>query len=105
LEAVRDALAGRAALIDLGHGQTVLRLEGEAARKVLAKLCRVDLHPKVFAPGCVARTPLGPVAVLIHCVEADAFDLYVPRSLARSAALMLIDAGGEFGLEVAASIV
>ena len=94
-----DALAGHAALTDLSHARTLLRLAGPASRSTLEKLCRIDLHPQAFPPGRVAQTPLGQVAALIHAVDGrPCFDLYLPRSLARSAALSLIEAATEFGL-------
>jgi heterotetrameric sarcosine oxidase gamma subunit len=97
--ALADALAGRAALTDLGHARTLLRLSGPMSRSTLAKLCRIDLHPRAFPPGRVAQTPLGQVAALLHAIdERPSFDLYLPRSLARSATISLIDAATEFGL-------
>jgi sarcosine oxidase subunit gamma len=101
LAGLPDLVGGRAAVTDLSHARVVLRLSGPEARTALAKLCRIDLHPKAFAPGRTAQTPLGQVPALIHCVdEAPTFDLYLPRSLARSATEMLIDAAAEFGLEI-----
>jgi heterotetrameric sarcosine oxidase gamma subunit len=96
-----DALAGRASLTDLSHARTVLRLAGPASRSTLAKLCRIDLHPLAFPAGRVAQTPLAQVPALIHAVDGGAsFDLYLPRSLARSATISLIEAATEFGLAV-----
>jgi heterotetrameric sarcosine oxidase gamma subunit len=101
LAALPDLVAGRAAITDLSHARVVLRFSGPDARTALAKLCRIDLHPKAFAPGRTAQTPLGQVPALIHCVDdGPTFDLYLPRSLARSATETLIDAAAEFGLEV-----
>lgn len=95
------AVTGRAALTDLSHGRTVLRLSGPASRSVLQKLCRIDLHPRAFPAGCVAQTPLGQVTALIHALDdGPSFDLYLPRSLAYSAVESLIDAATEFGLEM-----
>jgi sarcosine oxidase subunit gamma len=94
-----DSLARRAALTDLSHARTVLRLAGPASRSTLEKLYRIDLHPQAFPPGRVAQTPLGQIAALIHCLDdVPSFDLYLPRSLARSAAIGLIEAAREFGL-------
>ncbi len=94
-----DALVGRAALTDLSHARTLVRLAGPASRSTLAKLCRIDLHPQAFPPGRVAQTPLGQVPALIHALEGGlSFEIYLPRSLARSAALSLIEAATEFGL-------
>jgi len=95
------AVTGRAALTDLGHGRTVLRLSGPASRNVLQKLCRIDLHPRAFPAGRVAQTPLGQVAALIHALDdGPSFDLYLPRSLAHSAVESLIDAATEFGVAI-----
>jgi heterotetrameric sarcosine oxidase gamma subunit len=95
------APANRAALTDLSHARTVLHLSGPASRSVLAKLCRIDLHPLALPPGRVAQTPLGQIAALIHTIDdLPSFDLYLPRSFAESATVGLIDAAAEFGLEV-----
>ena len=68
---------------------------------VLAKLCRIDLHPRALPAGRVAQTPLGQVPALIHALDDEpCFDLYLPRSLAGSAVASLIDAAEEFGLEL-----
>jgi sarcosine oxidase subunit gamma len=87
------------ALTDLSHARTLLRLSGPASRSVLAKLCRIDLHPRALPPGRIAQTPLGQVAALIHLVDdTPSFDLYLPRSLAHSATLSLLEAATELGL-------
>ena len=93
------ALAGRAALTDLSHARTVVLIGGASGRSVLAKLCRIDLHPRALPPGRVAQTALGHVPALIHALEDEqGCDLYLPRSLAASAVASLIDAAEEFGL-------
>jgi heterotetrameric sarcosine oxidase gamma subunit len=94
------AATGRAALTDLSHGRTVLRLRGPASRNVLQKLCRIDLHPRALPAGRVAQTSLGQVAALVHALDdGSGFDLYLPRSLAYSAVESLFDAASGFGLE------
>jgi heterotetrameric sarcosine oxidase gamma subunit len=92
-------ITSRAALTDLSHARTVLRLGGPAGRSVLAKLCRIDLHARALPPGRVAQTALGQVPALIHAQDDEpSFDLYLPRSLAASAVASLIDAAEEFGI-------
>ena len=49
---LREELGDLAAVVDQSHGRAVLRLAGPRARDVLAKGCRLDLHPRVFKPGC-----------------------------------------------------
>jgi sarcosine oxidase subunit gamma len=95
------AVTDGAARTDLSHARTVVRLGGPASREVLEKLCRIDLHPRAFPAGRIAQTPLGQVAALIHALDdVPGFDLYLPRSLARSAVESMIDAAAEFGLEM-----
>jgi sarcosine oxidase subunit gamma len=89
------AVAGHAAVTDLSHARTVLRLGGPASRSVLAKLCRIDLHVSVLPPGRVVQTALSQVPALIHALS-DGFDLYLPRSLAASGAASVIDAAEGF---------
>lgn len=93
----------QAAITELDHGRTVIRVSGAKARTVLAKGCLLDLHPKSFAPGQTAQTALFHVNVLIHAVGADSFDLYVPRSYGQSFWEALTDASGEFGCRVVAA--
>jgi heterotetrameric sarcosine oxidase gamma subunit len=95
------AVTGRAALTDLSHARTVLRLCGPASPMVLQKLCRIDLHPRALPAGRIAQTQLGQVAALIHAFDdGPSFDLYLPRSLAYSGVESLIDAATEFGVAI-----
>ncbi len=101
--AVRDIPAATSvAVTDISQGRAVVRIEGAAARHVLAKGCSLDLHPRSFVPGDCAQTHLGAIGVLLHAQgEGSLFDLYVPRSYALSAWEWLIDAAAEFGCRVA----
>src|SRR5581483_413485 len=47
-----------AAVTDLSHARTVLRLEGSAVRTLLAKLGQLDFDPAAFATGATAQTQL-----------------------------------------------
>ncbi len=85
ISSLRQAFAADEAVIaELGHARTVLRVTGSAAPELLARCVAVDLDPVVFPPGAFAQTPLHQVGVLLHRVDRDAFDLYVPRSYALS---------------------
>lgn len=68
------------AVVDLGHARTVLRIEGEGARDLLATGTSIDLRPAQFAPGACALTALGKIGVLLHAVAPDTIDVYVARS-------------------------
>jgi sarcosine oxidase subunit gamma len=92
----------QAAIVELDQARTVLRLSGRNARDVLAKGCLLDLHPSAFPAGACAQTALFHANVLIHAVEASAFDLYVARSYGQSFWESVADAAGEFGCRVIA---
>lgn len=106
LDALRAAIpASLAAAVDQSFGYAVLRLSGPEAPRALAKGCRVDLDPRAFAPGRVARTVVAQVPTILHRLDATPrFDLLVPSTLARSFADFLIEAAAEFGCEIGAVI-
>lgn len=81
---LNEALTGTpAALTDLGHARTVLRIAGCSSRDLLAKGCGVDFHARAFPVGSCAQSLLGHVGALLHAVdEAPSFDLYIARSYA-----------------------
>ena len=85
VQAAVAAAAGRAvACTDLTHARVVLRVVGAEARTRLSRGCPMDLD--TVEPGAAAATMLGPFEVVIRRVrEPDAFDLFVSRSVARSA--------------------
>lgn len=69
--------------VDVSDARSLFRLEGEAAREVLAKLTPADLHPDAFGPGEVRRTRLAQVAAAFWMTEANAIELIAFRSVAR----------------------
>lgn len=82
---LRQAFAGdKAAVTELGHARTALRLAGQAAPDLLARCVAVDLDLAVFPPGAFAQTQLHQIGVLLHRVGDDVFELYIPRSYAAS---------------------
>ncbi len=87
-------------VVDLSHARAAVRLEGADARAVLSKGCSLDFHPGVFGPGACAQSTLFHVATLIHCRDANSFDLFAFRGFGRSLWEMLVDAALEFGCEV-----
>jgi len=96
-----DACGPAAAVVEQTHGRCVFTLEGAHARAVLARLCRVDLHPRAFGPGRVAVTPLSEIAAVIHQTgAAPGFDIIVASSYARAVAGMLAAAAAPIGYQV-----
>ena len=55
--------------------------------------CGIDLHASAFLTGHCTRTNFADVPLFIVAVEADDFNLYVDRSLARYLQGWLVNAG------------
>ncbi|MBV9522386.1 MAG: hypothetical protein JO010_06320 [Alphaproteobacteria bacterium] len=98
----RSIGSDQAAITDLGHARSVLRIAGRHARAVLEKGCSLDFHPRRFPPGCCAQSLLGHVAALFHAVDDEpSFDIYFARSFALSVWEWLAESAAEFGYRVA----
>lgn len=98
---LRTALPDGAAVTDLGHARTALRLEGRDARALLAKGTAIDLHPSVFPADESRMTGLFHASVLIDCRSpAPVYDIYVHRSYAVHLFEMLLDGALEYGCRV-----
>jgi sarcosine oxidase subunit gamma len=91
-----ETLGSDARITDVSQGKVVLRLSGVLSRDLFAKTCPLDLRPKHFARGCCACSLVADVSMLIHAYDADGFDLFMDRSLARSVIHLLIDGSAEF---------
>lgn len=95
---LQDALAGsNAAVVDLGHGRSSLRLSGRSVRQVLMKSGPLDWHPRAFTPGSCAQTAMFHVSSLIDCRDEDVFDVYVARGFAAGFLESVEQAAAEFG--------
>lgn len=89
-----------AAITELTHGRTVVRVSGPDTRRMLAKLCLVDLDVRVFAVGRCAQTLLGQAGALLAAVSDEVIDVFLSRSYAVSAWETLTDAAAEYGYSV-----
>ncbi len=97
--ALRAALpASDAAVTDLSHARTLLRLTGEAAADILGKGLAIDLHTSVFAPGRAAQSVIHHMEVLVIRRKDRVFDLVVSRGFGLWFAEWLLDAGLEYGI-------
>ena len=74
-----------AAVTDQSDAWAVMRLEGQGAEAVLARLIPVDLRRAQFPSGHAARTMLHHMTCTLMRVGADAFEIMVFRSMAASA--------------------
>jgi len=85
------------ALVDLSCALKGLRVEGPAARDVLAKGCGLDLDPRSFPAGAATRTRFAQLPVVIECRDlASRYELYVGRSYVAYLKSWLEDAALEF---------
>ncbi|MWD26516.1 sarcosine oxidase subunit gamma [Aquicoccus sp. SCR17] len=76
------ALAEHAALTDQSDAWALVRLEGEGAAEVLARLTPLDLRESEFPVGRTARSLLGHMQGSITRLEPRVYQLMVFRSMA-----------------------
>lgn len=89
------------AVTDVGHGRTVIRIEGPRARALLAKESPVDLSPEAFPVGSVAMTRFGHLAVTLHATGPDSLEVLAFRSFGLALFEELCDRAEELGYAVA----
>ncbi|MCC6469498.1 MAG: sarcosine oxidase subunit gamma [Alphaproteobacteria bacterium] len=98
---VRAAVGSAGAVVDQTHGKSVLRLSGPTARAVLETGCRIDLHPRAFAPGQAAATPVGHIDCILRQLDnAPSYELIVASTLAEAFVDWLLHAAAAYGCEV-----
>lgn len=76
------ALAQHAALTDQSDAWAIIRVDGDAARDVLARLVPVDLRPAHFKRGHTARTLIMHMNGSVTRVGENTYILMVFRSMA-----------------------
>jgi heterotetrameric sarcosine oxidase gamma subunit len=94
-----------ASVVDLTHGRALVRLRGADCAALLAKVCAVDLADPVIPNGAAFRTSVA--RVVTDVVRDDvagvrSYLLHCERSSGQFLADCLLDAGTEFGIDVAA---
>lgn len=94
---IKAATGQAAAVVDQSHGRCLLAIEGAQAATVLSRLCRVDLHPRAFAPGQVAVTPLADLSCVLQRMAPDRFVLILPATYIGSAVALLQQAAAPVG--------
>src|SRR5581483_5491246 len=100
--AVKAACGDAGSVAEQTHGRTVLTISGRHARRVLAKLCRLDLHPRAFTPGRVATTRMAEITCMLHQRdEIPSYELIVLSTYAAHFAAALTHAASEAGYEIA----
>jgi methylglutamate dehydrogenase subunit D len=98
---LKAAVGHAASIVDISDQRVVLQISGPMTRAVLAKGVTIDLHPRVFAAGDTAITPLAHITTQLWQVDdAPTFDLVSPRATARDMFHWLTVSAAEFGLDV-----
>jgi heterotetrameric sarcosine oxidase gamma subunit len=91
-------------VVDVTHARALMRLTGDEAHRVLAKLCAIDLASG--APdGTALRTSVAAIATDVvrddvHSTGKRSYLLHCERSSGQCLFDALLDAGREFGAEV-----
>jgi heterotetrameric sarcosine oxidase gamma subunit len=99
----RGACAGCAAAIELSSALMTLQLAGPAVPEVLARGCRLDLHPAAFVPGSAAATSMAQVPVVLAALQGG-WLLLTPSSTARHFCDWLAATAAPFGFVSVAGI-
>ena len=100
--ALEDALRARLdgkhhALTDVSAMYATLALSGPRSREALMKGCRLDLHPRAFAPGACVQTALARANMILHQTDdAPSYEITVRNSFAHYLATWLLDALAEY---------
>lgn len=76
--------AGLTLCIDQSDGHALIDVLGTATDALLARFCRIDLHPASFPSGAVARTLFGQVPAVIHRPAVGRITLLLPATYATS---------------------
>lgn len=83
---------------DMSGAYTVFELAGPSARDVLAQICSLDFHPRVFKAGECAQSLFAQVRGLIQQLdEQPRYRLFVDRSYSRHVELCLKNAADSAG--------
>lgn len=90
-------------IIDLTHGRALMRLTGNRSPDLLAKVCAIDLSDTVTPNGAAFRSSVARLATDVIRDDVDASPSYLLHCDTSSGAYLhdaLLDAGGEFGIEI-----
>lgn len=99
---LRENLSGHYSVVNVGGGQTLLRLSGPQAISVLMKSCSYDVHERNFPPGKIVTTVFAKSQATLRRLNADQWELVVRRSFADYIWRWLMDASSEYGVFIGA---
>ena len=80
---LRQAIAGRpASLVDIGHGNCAVIIDGKGAARLLNAGCPLDLDLAAFPVGMCARTLFTKAEIVLWRTAANTFRVELSRSFA-----------------------
>lgn len=82
-------------LVDVGHRQVALSIQGARAEAILSAGCALDLSPAAFPVGMCTRTMFAKAEIVLWRTEPASFHLEVWRSFARYVEALLREAESE----------
>jgi heterotetrameric sarcosine oxidase gamma subunit len=88
---------------DVTHGRALVRLTGQQAAGVLAKVCGIDTSDGITPDGAAFRTAVAAVATDVIRDDTGCVPSYLLHCERSSGAYLfgeLLAAGGEFGIEI-----
>jgi sarcosine oxidase, subunit gamma len=95
LVSMRGKIAAQSAcLVDVGHRNIGLVVEGPRAADLLCSACPIDLDITHFPVGMCARTLFGKAEIVAWRTATDSFHVEVWRSFAPYVAALLCEAAG-----------
>lgn len=97
---LHKAIGDAATMVDLTHGRTVFRINGDQSRWVLSKLFAIDFADKSFGITDGLATKHHEFLTQIQRVDEQTFDLIVFRSLARAFWHSLQRASADIGYRI-----
>lgn len=83
-DSLRARIDSQATVTDQSGAYRVLRLEGDAARTLLASGIFIDLDVAAFPPGAAAAVRCGHIAVILLHRADSTFEILAPRSYCAS---------------------
>lgn len=100
-----QAFSQSASLSDQSHARALISVSGAKARTMLAKLSSIDLHPAAFPIGTAAATVIDHTSVNLWrgADQRDGqavFNLLVFATFAESLWHTMLDAAGEYGVDI-----
>ena len=88
---------------DVTHGRALVRLTGQRAAAVLAKVCGIDTSEPITPDGAAFRTAVAAVATDVIRDDTGGVPSYLLHCERSSGAYLFVEvlaAGGEFGIEI-----